>query len=345
MENIYDILALLKCSKQKAVLATIIEVEGSSYRKEGTSMLLLENGEKAGVLSAGCLEEDLFQRAADFFGTSKSATLTFNMKNEDDLLWGTGAGCNGIIHVLVQGIDEKLREHLLMLGEFLKQGKTVTVVKKITHDLRVSHYLFISEDEYVFGEWEGAVSPNVKKLMLYGKEKSGVAFFNEHASYVYVHCFYPKPRLLLFGGGEDAIPLARLAAQTGFSVTVTDWRRSFCHREAFPLADELIVSFPHEVINKMTIQSKDFVVILTHNFQRDQEILSLLEKKQLYYVGVLGSANRTKRLFEGREVPPYIYSPVGLSIGAEGPEEIAVSIVAQLVQQQRLAVRESRTSA
>lgn len=123
-----------------------------------------------------------------------------------------------------------------------------------------------------------------------------------------------------------------MASLAGFSVLVADWRSALCKKEFFPDANQVIVGFPGEVMPMLALSNQDFAIVLTHHFQRDQELLNLLKGQTLAYLGILGSKGRTQRLLEGSEIPPEINSPVGLSIGAEGPEEIAISIVAELIQ-------------
>lgn len=338
MENIHRILDALHSTQQKAVLATIIQVEGSAYRKAGTCMLFQEDGTQVGVLSAGCLEEDLSARVKNVLDKEMSQTMVFDMRSDDDLSWGQGAGCNGALHVLLEPVDAKLRNHLNELRSCLHAGKPVVIVKKLTDDFSVSDYLFIANNQLVFGEWQGAI-PNqvINSIRQPGHflPKSGAVFSKELSSYVYIHCFYPKPRLIVFGAGQDAIPLAKFASETGFSVVVSDWRPALCNNINFPNTDALIVGFPAEVVDKVKLTASDFVVILTHNFQRDKELLQLLAKKKLRYLGVLGSTSRTMRLLDGKEISANIHTPVGLPIGAEGPEEIAISILAELIQIQR----------
>ena len=174
----------------------------------------------------------------------------------------------------------------------------------------------------------------LKKLHLM-PQKSGILFSNELASNIYTHTFEPKPRLMIFGAGEDVIPLVDLANKTGFSVIVSDWRPALCNKEVFPKADQLIVGFPEESLEKIGFHPTDSAIVVSHNFQRDKEYLQYLLTKEIRYLGVLGSKNRTQRLLEGNIIPPHVKSPIGLSIGAEGPEEIAVSIVAELIQQRK----------
>jgi len=338
MDGIHEILDAIVESANDDVLATIIRVEGSAYRKEGSSTLFRGDGTQIGLLSAGCLETDLSFRVQEVINQRKTNTVVYDLRDEDDLSWGQGAGCNGVISVLLEPIDACLREHLCKLKFHLDNGNRVTVIKKLAKDNSVTDYLFITDHQQLFGKWHGRVPLQIKRLVndIHQKiPKSGISYLPELSADIYIHCFEPKPRLIVFGAGRDAIPLVNMAAQAGFSVLVTDWRSALCKEEYFSEANQLIVGFPNEVIPMLTLSSLDSVIILTHHFQKDRELLHLLKGEKLRYLGVLGSKARTQRLLDGRELPPEIKSPVGLPIRAEGPEEIAVSIVAELIQRQR----------
>jgi len=339
MDGIHEILDAMDGSVNDNVLATIIRVEGSAYRKEGTSMLFRGDGKQIGLLSAGCLETDLSYQVQDVLHQRTAKTVVYDLREEDDLTWGQGAGCNGVISVLLEPIDACLREHLCKLKFHLNSGNRVMVIKRLAADDSVSDYLFMTDDQQLFGKWHGRVPSQIKKLLndiQQTSPKSGVTFFPKLSAEFYIHCFEPKPKLIVFGAGRDTVPLVKMAAQAGFSVLVSDWRSSLCKEEFFPDADQIIEGFPGEVISMLALSKLDSILILTHHFQRDREILNLLKGQKLRYLGVLGSKARTQRLLDGREIPPEINSPVGLPIGAEGPEEIAVSIVAELIQRQRL---------
>jgi xanthine dehydrogenase accessory factor len=337
MEGIHEILDAVYSTSEGDVLATIIRVEGSAYRKEGTSMLVRKDGTQIGMLSAGCLEEDLALRVEETRIQRITQTVIYDTSDENDLLWGQGAGCTGVISVLLEPVDACLRAHLCKLKFHLECGRRVTVIKKFTKEQTVSDYLFITEDDF-FGKWHGGIPVEVKSLLSgihQTYSKSGMKFIRQLASSIYIHSFEPKPRLIVFGAGRDAVPLVKLAAQAGFSILVSDWRPAFCKEEFFPDADQLMVGFPSEVIPRLQLSRYDSVLILTHHFQKDKEILNQLKGEKLKYLGVLGSRSRTQRLLDGNPIPPEISSPVGLAIGAEGPEEIAVSIVAELILWQR----------
>ncbi|KEO85256.1 XdhC family protein [Tumebacillus flagellatus] len=272
--------------KRPGMLATIVAVEGSAYRKAGAAMAFWNDGSSLGVLSAGCLEQDLAERVHAVWEHGTAQTAVFDLRAEDDLSWGQGPGCNGKVTVLMEPLDESRRRELANVRMRLEQGVAVTLCK-----------------EYDGGQ--------------------------------HVQVYEPRPRLLLFGAAPDARPLAIAAAQVHFSVTVADWREGFCKKEHFPQAERLIVGRAEELVGRADVKSQDYAVLMTHHFQQDRLLLRELLRQEVRYLGVLGPRARTSRLLEGEDVPEHLHNPVGLAIGAQGPEEIAASIVAELIKVRR----------
>jgi xanthine dehydrogenase accessory factor len=319
MDDIFPILEHMECPGKK-VLATIIRVNGNSYKKEGSTMLFLENGTQIGMLSAGCLEEDLAYKALEVMKTRKGRTVQYDLKEETDLMWGQGAGCNGLIEILLEPIDAQLAKDLLKLKQLLYSNLPVLHLKKD------GNYLFLPREGNPFGRWKGDY-PLFKESIKSGM-KGGV----------FLHLYNPKPRLIVFGAGPDMRPLVKFAMETGFSTVVCDWREEFCRKMYFPEAEKLMVGFPTEVIQQISFTSYDFIVIATHHFYRDREILTLLPYDKIRYIGVLGPKERTKRLIGKMVIPFTIHSPIGLTIGAKGPMEIAISILGELIEEWRIAL-------
>ena len=147
---------------------------------------------------------------------------------------------------------------------------------------------------------------------------------------IYFQLIWPRPALHIIGAGVDARPLARLADNVGYEVHMFDWRSTLCNQFHFPTAVTFEIGDVDKLIGNKQFSPLDSVIIMTHDFQLDVKLVQRLRKLQLLYLGILGSKKRTQRLIGG-EIPNGVHSPVGLSIGADGPEEIAVSIVAELI--------------
>ncbi|HDR4908899.1 XdhC family protein [Bacillus cereus] len=316
MVDIHEVLETVITSSQGCTIATILRVAGSSYRKEGSMMVFGEDGTKVGMLSAGCIEEELYLYTKDL-SNEKWSVHEFDMREENDLSWGVG--CNGIIYILLEKVNYIYQEYLRKVRGYTEKGLRVWMIK----DLLKSKTLFFSEEGHEFGDWEGEI-PALSEL------KNG---WYEH---LYVYCFEPRPKLFVIGAGEDAKPLVSLAKETGFFVTICDWREGLCTPIRFPEADRHVVGFPKKILSRISIKKQDFIMIMTHHFKRDQELLSLLQNHPCRYLGILGSRYRTARLLGGLDKPKWIFSPAGLPIGSEGPMEIAISILAEMIQIMRM---------
>jgi|SRR5690625_760439 len=331
VHNNDDIWDAIINGKERCVLATIIHVDGSAYRKEGVNMLFLENGQQIGMISAGCLETDLAIQAKQLFDheTAYSRTVRYDMRSEDDLSWGRGAGCSGIIHILLEKIHSQLKRELTTAYTYLCADTPLfacTFLRKDNEKLRTD---FITMDNRpLVGEPIIHFQPLIDIALKTNQAK--IHSFNNDK--VFIQPLHPKPRLFIFGAGPDSRPLASLADQIGFSVFIWDWRPTYLQNEYFPQATLLKDPSLSETCKASHFRTSDSVIVMTHDFQKDKEIIQLLPLyEHIHYLGILGPRKRTKRLFQGKNIPTEIHSPIGLSIGADGPMEISISIIAELI--------------
>lgn len=301
----YDVLRLAATSAEPAVLATIVGVEGHAYRKTGAIMLFTEGGATIGSLSPGCLETDLQLRVSSLLKSGNYEIITYNMLPEEDAVWGDAIGCGGKLRILLEPVTGLLREQLGTACRLIEKGETVHLLRyRIDNDIRY----------------------DLKSIDGLANVQNG----HEDEELVFVQTFLPKPRLLLFGAGQDLDPLYRLADLIGFRIAVSDWREELVNASRFPKA-ELAVGAAADIAAALCIQSSDYAIICSHQLRRDREMLKLLLAIEPVYLGVMGSRKRIAHLFEGLPRPPFVHAPVGLAIGGEGPEEIAVSIAAELI--------------
>ncbi|HHY73273.1 MAG TPA: XdhC family protein [Bacillus bacterium] len=319
MQSMLKILEAVQKAANRSVLATIIQIEGSAYLKEGATMLIEENGHTVGMISPGCLEEDLILRCKDIFISQRPQTIVYDLRSIDDLGWGQGMGCNGVLRVLVEPVTKNLKNDLLSVKNSLENGHAVLHKKIFAVDYTLKNYSFEIVQEY---EHENGDS------QIYN-------FQHMYEGYTYSFLYTPAPALIIFGAGEDAKPLVSLASRIGFIVKLCDWRPSLCNELHFPTANQYIIGSPQEIVCSIDISEKDFVAIMSHSFSKDQEFLTNLRDYDVRYIGILGSRERTSRLLGMEREQKNIYSPIGLSVGAQGPEEIAVSIMAEILQQYR----------
>lgn len=342
MSDIHRILSTMKEKKdQNLALATIIRVDGSSYRREGAKMLFAEDGSSCGTISAGCLEEDLIYHAQEVMQTHTSKTVIYDLKSLDDLSWGQGAGCDGEIEVFVEAIHWKanvfMKDQQIWpnIDDAIARGRSVICAKSVKGKVGLGmQFLFSNEGLMLAGEKGTKIqlhlSTYCRQLIEQGFKTKLVHIPELQNDFLFEY-YIPKQVLYVFGAGPDAVPLVRLASQVGFSVTVIDPRSSRCNVENFPTAEYTINEHPEAYVLNNKITACSFVVIMTHNFKWDQQILSHLIEEPLNYLGILGPRRRSERMNENKPLPSIIHSPIGLDIGADGSEEISISVVAQLI--------------
>ncbi|WHY77120.1 XdhC family protein [Neobacillus sp. WH10] len=339
-----DICRLLRSMKDKKdqifAMATIIRVDGSAYRREGAKMLIGEDGSYFGTISAGCLEEDLLCQAQEVIKSLHPKNVHYDLKSEDDLSWGQSAGCDGNIEVYIEPIGwelTKLQSNTLLwpyIDEQLNKGFNVVSVKSINSENQGSTILYydngnicVESADHEIGQ---KLNPYMKDFFLSGAKVKLIHIEELGRDFLFER-YQPKENLYIFGAGPDAEPLVKIASQLDFSITVIDPRSSRCNEKKFPQADVHIQEHPESFFKKRQIPFDSFVLVMTHNFNRDQEILQYLLQTPLKYLGVLGPKRRTERLVSDKNFMSYIHSPIGLNIGAEGPEEISISVLAELI--------------
>ena len=306
--DMHEIVMHIKNNEYPAVLATLVGVEGHSYRKAGAVMLFFEGG-AIGSLSPGCLESDLQLRTSEIWASDQAEVVEYDMLSPDDFSWGEAIGCGGKIKVVLEPIKGELRRLLLAANDRLAANESLILNRTIAG----------GNGGYVY-----SLLPRTCVVT----PMDSIAFST---------VLNPKPRLVIFGGGQDAEPIASLAARVGFRVVIADWRENSL--ESNLSGAEKVLCSPVEAASRLGVGRSDYVLIGSHQFQRDRQFLEHVIPLNPCYIGIIGSSVRIHLLLEGLEAPPSLHAPVGLSIGGEGPEEIAVSIVAQMIQIRRAGSR------
>ncbi len=358
LRDILTALADLHARGERAAMATVIRVRGSTYRREGARLLIQAGGGTLGSISGGCLEGDVAEVARGVIETGRPRLVSYDLTSDDDAVWGLGLGCNGAIDVFVEPVAGAAGADLLtFLREPIDQRRRVavaTVVAAPPSSLTVGARIFIPET----GEARGSVGDASLDTRIAAAARTQITAgrslvlpvdLTSGKGEVFIEVVAPPLPLLVCGAGHDALPLVRLAHELGWWVTVADSRPAYATRERFPWADEVILAEDHDVAQKAQIDRHTFVVLMTHNFLHDRTILRGLLATPARYIGLLGPRARTDRLLadltkEGVALSDgqrsRLYGPVGLDLGAETPEEIAMSIIAEI-----LAVRNGRGTA
>jgi len=317
------------------VLATITSTEGSTYRKPGAMMLIASDDTYEGLISGGCLEGDLLAHAAEVFSQGKPKRVVYDMHSDEDLVWGLGIGCDGIIELLLTRLNHDQHNELLGgISRSLDRRNPVClalVTESNDPPLPVGSLAALDESGRKMGHetlLQLMVAINDWPDGRYSQvNRAGVEF-----SLVNLE---PRPRLLLCGGGPDARPLAQQAGLLGWDCVVVDHRATYACAERFPAKTEVILCRPEALQEMVTLTEVDAAVIMSHHLESDakylQQLAPIAEQGALRYLGVLGPVARRNRLREMAECPDVlVHGPVGLDIGAELPEAIALSVAAEI---------------
>ncbi len=350
MKEIKDIIVAFdeaqKQNKQTA-LATVVHVEGSSYRRPGARMLVTEDGQLTGAISGGCLEGDALRKALLAMKQQKPMLVTYDTMDDDDAKLGIGLGCNGIIHVLIEPIDSSDSSnpvHVLKSVSEDRQKSVLVTLFSLENKKDIQHgtCLLIKEDGKTIDTLpvlREVVITDAKKILA-SQTSSFKNYISEtHNITAFIEVINPPVSLIIIGAGNDAIPLVKMAAILGWETTVVDGRPGYATQERFVKATRIMISKPENVLERLIMDEQTAFVLMTHNYNYDMAMLRHLIQKKVMYLGMLGPRKRMKRMVdelneEGIEITSkqlsVIHSPVGLDIGAETSEEIAISIVAEI---------------
>ncbi|EFM09263.1 Xanthine dehydrogenase [Paenibacillus curdlanolyticus YK9] len=315
MDSFHSLLKRRRQRECSGVLATLRSAEGHAYRKPGAAMLIGPNGQLDGHLSPGCIEADLARLADRVLESGRSAFMVYDVREADDLSWGEAVGCGGRLEVLLEPMDATLVAALDAVERALDEGHAVKLARRMNGEGLVSEY------RVQYGDcWHERFS----------RPLDGMQRVDQVISFYYE----ANPRLLVFGAGDDAMPVVELASRAGFSVIVADRREALCSRLRFPSASLLVSDGVNEMGAALAIGPRDRAVVMTHQMAQDRDLLVLLAKSPVRFIGLLGSSKRVRRLTEGLLSPrdSRLHAPVGIVPFAEGPERIAISIVAELLE-------------
>ncbi len=349
MNEIRDILQAYAKAEQegrRAALATVVLVEGSSYRRPGARMLVTEDGELTGAISGGCLEGDALRKALFAIHQQQNKLVTYDTTNEDDLRFGVQLGCNGIVHILFEPIIESANHNpIRLLRQLAAERKDAVLVTLFSPGRSVAQpgTCLLYRNESVWG----TIPPGLQDLteasirQSYADHISIFPHFETEGQVIngFIEFISPPPSLVIAGAGNDVLPLVAMTSLLGWHTTVVDGRAHYATRERFGAADEVVVAKAEEVLGRVSADPQTVFLLMTHNYNYDLALLKELLSRDFFYAGVLGPRKKLDRMLgELREQGvnaserqlAAIHGPVGLDIGAETAEEIAISIVAEI---------------
>jgi xanthine/CO dehydrogenase XdhC/CoxF family maturation factor len=340
-----------RMSDEPLVLATVIGTAGSTYAKPGAQMLIAADGEFAGLLSGGCLEGDLREHARSVIGSGEACIVSYDLRSQDDQLFGLGAGCEGSMDILLTRHGptpegESGWQPLTMMERAFRHGQ----------ELRLAFLTDPGPTRLPLGMWvpaqgdfgfDASADATAQAVLATAARAAGNtrARVEPTGIELFVVAIAPPPRLLLLGGGPDARPVATLADFLGWRVTVVDHRGAYLEPARFPAATRLVETPADGVSGAVRLDDFSAAIVMSHHLDSDLHYLRALACCAIPYVGLLGPAARREKLLadlgdSAAALRARLRAPVGLDIGGRTPEAIALSIIGEV--QAALAGRAGR---
>lgn len=350
MKEIIDIVAAYEAADRqgkKTALATVVLVEGSAYRRAGARMLITEDGQLTGAISGGCLEGDALRKARMVILQQESLLVTYDTTDDDDAKLGIGLGCNGIIHILIEPVSYHPQNPISLLKAIIENRGNAVLTTLFSIDDRKAPQpgtcLCLTAEKLLVKDggssaYRLALINDAKRV--FENHLSETIVYKDKAEYTaFVEHIKPLISLVVAGAGNDAAPLTRIAAILGWEITVIDGRHNYALPERFPSAKRVLVAKPGQVLANVRVNQWTAFVLMTHNYNYEIALLKELLPLQLPYIGILGPKKKLERMLAELEDNGVrisedqlnnIYGPVGLDIGSETAEEIALSVVAEI---------------
>ena len=332
-------------TSRKAALATVVKVRGSSYRSPGARMLITDDGKWIGSISGGCLEGDALRKARQVMTDNRPMTVTYDTREESNQNLGIGLGCNGVIDVLIEPINISEENNPISLFEkFISTKEPLTLATIFNAKAGVGEKIIAHATGEIQSYFSNVILSKVVTndlLELFNTKKSEAKTFTtaDGETEVFMELVQPNVSLIIFGGGFDARPVSQLAKTLGWDVQVTDECVAHIAPLFFPTADKLSLCHRDFIDRDFEITPFTACVLMSHNYEYDRDVLKKLIKTDTPYIGILGPRKRFDKMlveFSAQGLPLQaedihrIHSPIGLDIGAETPDEIAVSIIAEI---------------
>ncbi|MFQ5743707.1 MAG: XdhC family protein [Acidobacteriota bacterium] len=332
---IYARLETLVAEGKQAAVALVVRIQGSAYRRPGAKLLVEEDGTTLGGVSGGCLEADVRQVALEVMGKSVPRSLHYETGSEEDLIWGLGLGCNGTVDLFVEAATQARYLGMVRVVGRLLDGNEAFAVTTIIEGRHAGVCLVVKSDGIIAhctGETEAG--PALVASCVEHLDRGRPGLHSVDGVEVFTEVQRPPPFLLVIGAGDDAIPLVRYASEAGFRVLVVDHRPAHLAVDRFPSARGCLCTEPQAEDLELPLGSQTYTVVKTHELSRDRRWVERLLAAEVAYVGLLGPQERRDRILQQVSVTDdrqRVYGPVGLDVGAEGPEQVGLSVVAELL--------------
>lgn len=330
---------------RKAALATVVKVRGSSYRSPGARMLITDDGKWVGSISGGCLEGDALRKSRQVMSDKKPMTVTYDTSEESNQNLGISLGCNGVIDVLIEPIDLSSNDNPIELFEsFIKTREPLTLATVFNATSGVGEKMILhstgdTRNNFSNTSLASKVTEDLNHLFQTKKSHAKIFIADEGEFEVFMELIQPTVSLIIFGGGFDARPVSNLAKSLGWDVRVTDECVAHIAPVFFPTADKLSLCRRDFIDRDFDITPFTACVLMSHNYEYDRDVLRKLLKSDTPYIGILGPRKRFEKMQKEFAVEGItlndddihrVHSPIGLDIGAETPDEIAISIISEI---------------
>jgi len=340
--RIVEVFEQIDFSQRKAALATVVWVEGSSYRRPGARMLITDDGRWEGAISGGCLEGDALRKARQVMLDGQPIVVTYDTMDDGANSFGVGLGCNGIIDVLIEPIAPNNPQNPVALLKEFTSKRDVRALATVLKSDELSGLL--PGNRFLLTEQSGAAVPDwlhndMHDVFSTGKPLTRTYTVSSGSAEVFIERIDPGIELVIFGAGYDVIPVAKMARELGWQVTVTDDCIAHLSPKRFPVATCVLYADREAVIDKLTITNRTAAVLMSHNFNYDRAVLEKLLTTDIPYIGMLGPRKRFDKMQDefrkdGLQFSTAslerVHAPIGLDVGAETPDEIALSIMAEI---------------
>jgi xanthine dehydrogenase accessory factor len=349
MKGLLEILASLGSLQEPAVLATLVRVKGSSYRKPGARMVMRTGGGRTGVISAGCLEADLQARVSTILGSGTPQLAAFDLGSELDLVWGTGMGCQGRADVLLEAMTPDLAAPWMTLCTQLLEGRRTGVLATV-FAVRGDSGPVKAGDHFVLdcagpgllpspGAFADLLSAALHQALAQGSPTSATLPLGAGEVDLLIEPILPAFALWIVGAGEHAQPLARLAKELGWFLGIVDHRPALATPERFPEADRIVLGHPPASLQGLPLDARSAALVVSHVYAKDRQAVAALLQRPLGYLGLQGNRTRCARILQELQDEDLVLTeaqrqimhfPAGLDLGAESPEAIALSMLAEI---------------
>ena len=328
------------------VLASVYETEGSTYSKAGAQMLINGDGDFQGMLSGGCLEGDLAERARAVLQSGTPQSVTYDLGQNDEELWGLGVGCDGVMRIFLQPVTPGNQYQpfatMCKAYEGLTEQVAATVLESAVAGLVAGSALVTVDGDVAFSDigetYAQQIQAEAGAALLQRQSRTTIIATEAGEVKVLFSMLRPPPRILVLGAGLDAVPVVRLASELGWRVTVQDHRPAYVAAGDFSAAEKVHCVPVAEAATTIDLHQFAATIVMSHHLASDRRYLRQLAATDIGYIGLLGPRDRRRRLLEelgevAEALLPRLHGPAGLDIGGRGPASIALSMVAEIHQE------------